>query len=282
MIKANYHTHTSFCDGSAEPEIFVQEAIKRGFKALGFSGHAPLPYKTSWTMNLPVLSSYCETIAILREKYRDKIQIYLGLEVDYIPGIMGPSIDQYKQCGLDYIIGSVHHIQDHTNEYIPTIDGTYEEFLRIITNLFKGNMKALVQHYYKLVREMLTQYFPDILGHFDLVKCRNDGEYAFSEEEPWYRAEILKTLDVMVSGKTIMEINTGGYARKKVDAFYPSEWILAECLKRNIPVTISSDAHTPEHIDALFQESVDTLRRIGFKELSLLLNNTWTKVELVT
>ncbi len=33
----NLHTHCHFCDGKAEPEAYVTEAITQGFHTLGFS-----------------------------------------------------------------------------------------------------------------------------------------------------------------------------------------------------------------------------------------------------
>ena len=41
-LKANYHTHTSLCDGTASPEEMVLEALRKGFDHLGFSGHVDI------------------------------------------------------------------------------------------------------------------------------------------------------------------------------------------------------------------------------------------------
>ena len=38
--KRNYHTHTDFCDGQNTPEEMAEAAAKKGFTALGFSGHS--------------------------------------------------------------------------------------------------------------------------------------------------------------------------------------------------------------------------------------------------
>ena len=42
-MKANYHTHTTWCDGKDSPEAVVLAAIGKGFAAIGFSSHAMLP-----------------------------------------------------------------------------------------------------------------------------------------------------------------------------------------------------------------------------------------------
>ena len=36
---ANFHTHSSFCDGKNTPEEIILAAIDKGFYAIGFSGH---------------------------------------------------------------------------------------------------------------------------------------------------------------------------------------------------------------------------------------------------
>ena len=45
---ANYHSHTQYCDGATLPEAYVEEAIRQGFVAYGFSGHASVPFATEW------------------------------------------------------------------------------------------------------------------------------------------------------------------------------------------------------------------------------------------
>ena len=49
----NYHSHTSFCDGKAPMESFIEEAIREGFTSYGVSSHAPLPFLTRWTIDNP-------------------------------------------------------------------------------------------------------------------------------------------------------------------------------------------------------------------------------------
>ena len=37
MIKTNYHTHTTYCDGVNTAEEMIQTAIEKHFSILGFS-----------------------------------------------------------------------------------------------------------------------------------------------------------------------------------------------------------------------------------------------------
>ena len=39
---SNFHTHTTFCDGTGTPEQMVVSAIEKGFDVLGFSSHSDM------------------------------------------------------------------------------------------------------------------------------------------------------------------------------------------------------------------------------------------------
>ena len=128
MIKTNYHTHTDFCDGQASPEVMVQEAIKRNFAILGFSGHCCYPFAEDWHIQVSRLGEYMQEIRRLQETYKDSIEILLGFEADYLPPVTRPSHPWYKSQGLDYTIGSLHYVI--TPQGISTIDGPVEEVVK--------------------------------------------------------------------------------------------------------------------------------------------------------
>ena len=79
-MPANFHTHTLFCDGKSTPEEVVLAAIEKGFSAIGFSGHGYTPFDTSYCMN--DTAGYVAEVKHLKEKYKNAIQVYLGVEED--------------------------------------------------------------------------------------------------------------------------------------------------------------------------------------------------------
>ena len=90
MQLSNYHSHCTFCDGRSIPEDFVRFAITHGFRAYGFSSHSPLPFETFWNMSKDDMPEYLQEINRLKQKYSDQLEIYAGLEIDYLnkePGI---------------------------------------------------------------------------------------------------------------------------------------------------------------------------------------------------
>ena len=78
--KANFHTHTCYCDGKDRPEELVKKAIELGFTALGFSGHEYTEFDPDFCMSLEDTEKYRAEISRLKEKYRDSLRIYLGTE----------------------------------------------------------------------------------------------------------------------------------------------------------------------------------------------------------
>ena len=42
-VRANYHTHTRWCDGRDTPRAMAEAAVSAGFTDLGFSSHVSFP-----------------------------------------------------------------------------------------------------------------------------------------------------------------------------------------------------------------------------------------------
>ena len=86
MKRFNHHTHSYFCDGSSVPEEYAEEAIRLGFDTLGFSSHAPVPFDNTFALKEERRPEYQKAIRELQKRYADRLEIYMGLEIDFIPG----------------------------------------------------------------------------------------------------------------------------------------------------------------------------------------------------
>ena len=141
MIITNYHTHNSLCDGNGEIEEYVEAAIEKGFSAIGFSSHAPVPYENDWTLKTEQLDEYLDRVRKAKTKYAGRMEVYLGLEVDFLPGALHPRDKHIADLGLDYIIGSVHSlpVEPGSDTYL-AIDGPDEEFLTLLNDVYKGSI----------------------------------------------------------------------------------------------------------------------------------------------
>jgi histidinol-phosphatase (PHP family) len=275
MSWVNFHTHSNFDDGNDTLEEYIKEALKQNVAILGFSSHNSLPFSVDWVLDKEDYRKYCKMVRELSEKYKDKIKIFLGLEVDFLPESISFYTDGIDLSELDFLIGSVHFVNFFHKGRGLAIDESEEEFEEGLHEIYKGNIRKLVEDYYKLIRKMLEVENPDIVAHLDLIKMNNKGEKYFSEEENWYRQAVLDTLRAVAKSNSILEVNTGGIARRKTDSLYPSNWILEESYKMRIPITLNSDAHRPEQITAKFKEAALLLNSIGYKEVYILHKKTW-------
>jgi histidinol-phosphatase (PHP family) len=277
----NLHTHSCYCDGTGDPVEYVISALQKDFHTLGFSSHAPVPFKNNFAIkDDEELQNYCREIRSLKEKYRGQLSVYLALELDYIEGISRDFSEFKNTCGLDYMIGSVHLVRNGKSEGLWFIDGpkveSYDEGLQ---NVFNGDIKYAVTTYYEQVKRMILTQKPDILGHFDKIKMHNKDRY-FREDEPWYREQVMDLLETIVQTGVIVEVNTRGIYKKRCNDLYPGLWILKEMKKKDIAITLSADAHRPEEIDGYYKETVEILREIGYDSLVCYEDGIWAEISL--
>ncbi len=273
---SNLHTHTIYSDGKDEPEEYIKKAIEKNFISLGFSDHALLELEENisdndrYTMKRKNIINYRNEILNLKEKYYDEIEIYLGVEEDYLPKV--------DKSLYDYTIGAVHNFIDLETKEILSVDHTPEKFEKLI-EYFDG-VENLVEAYYNKVKVQMIENRPDIVAHIDLITKFNKDNRFFNIKDIWYKNITRKTIEELSKYNFIFEINTGAISRKHTDKPYPSEDILYEIKKHNLPITISSDCHSAENIDFYFTESIDYVKDIGFKKLKLLKNNVFQDINI--
>ena len=250
---------------------YVDEARKLNMISIGFSSHAPVPFPTKWCMKAEDLDQYLGTIEKIK-KSNSFVHIYKGLEVDFIPGVVSP--DQFRDQ-LDYTVGSIHFIDKFPDGIRWEIDGLHTLFLEGYSKIFHNNIKDVISRYFELTREMVATACPSVVGHLDKIKIQNVNGKFFNESDSWYQNEVKKTIDVIQKSGVIVEVNTRGIYQKKSDTTYPSPWILEILHKKNIPVTISSDAHHRDDIINQFPQTALLLKKIGFKTISVLSEGAW-------
>ncbi|SDL85734.1 histidinol-phosphatase (PHP family) [Catalinimonas alkaloidigena] len=282
MSWTNYHSHCRYCDGKGEPEVFAQRAIELGLDAYGFSSHGPVPFETTWNMRAEDVTHYLSEIHQLREKYRDQIQLYCGMEVDFVPGLISVQHGIVREAGLDYTIGSIHFVDAYADGTPWEIDGPHEGFLRGLHEIFEGDVKRAVRRYFELTRQMIREAPPSVVGHVDKIKMQNEGGTLFSEEDGWYQDEVAETLRTIADARLTVEVNTRGLYKKKTEETYPSRWILERMWAMDIPVMLNSDAHRPNEITAYFEEAALLLQDVGYTHVQILYDGRWQSVPLKT
>ena len=231
----NYHTHTFRCNhASGADEDYVQSAIAAGLTVLGFSDHTPFffpgTYYSAFRMYPDKIQGYAESILALKEKYRDHIDIRLGLEVEYYPDRMADLLALIAPCGIEYMILGQHFCG---NELDSPYNGTPTDR--------EAHLKRYCDQLIDAMDTKLFSYF----AHPDLVN--------FTGDEEIYDHHIRRLLMAAKERDIPMEINLLGVRGQR---HYPNRqfWRIAGEVK--CPVVIGSDAHRPEDVTDSDSEAI--------------------------
>lgn len=262
MFLSNIHTHTFYSDGKSNAEDYVKSAIEKGFVSFGFSDHSPVVVAPEYHRSVAfdhhlfneTYPDYVKEIRGLQEKYKDDIEIYVGIEEDYYPTV--------QREGLDFVIGAVHFLQSPTTGTYHMPDYTVEEFEEACKSF--GSVECFVTAYYKRLHWIVTQQAPDVLAHLDLITKLNKDNYFFNTSDSWYRALVTTVVDALEKTDIIVEMNSGAISRGYTQQPYPELSIMRELCKRGIPITISSDAHHVDALDCAFPAMVAIAKDVGY------------------
>ena len=114
---ANYHTHTTRCNHARGDErAYIETAISRGIKVLGFSDHIPYPfpngYESGFRIPRALLEDYIDTLTALRREYADQIELHVGFEAEYYPAYHALLLEYLQPYPYEYLIMGQHFIEN--------------------------------------------------------------------------------------------------------------------------------------------------------------------------
>ncbi len=251
----NLHTHSTFCDGKNPPEDMVKKAIELKFSSIGFSSHAPTCFHDYYEMK--DVDGYISCIRALREKYSEKTEILLGVEMDYY------SIGELDTLPFDYKIGSVH-----TSKYGDELlfyDLSAEKTKNQIENFFAGDGVAFAKTYYEKVAELPYLIDVDFIGHFDIVTKFSERDPSLIDtESKKYRSAALDALHTVFKKCEFFEVNTGAIGRGYRTTPYPEPFILDEMKLLGAKLLITSDCHNMNYLNVGFDDALALIRSRGF------------------
>ncbi|SFM24700.1 histidinol-phosphatase (PHP family) [Paenibacillus sp. 1_12] len=253
----DYHTHHVRCGhASGELEEYVQKGIELGLTQLGLSDHMPLlhvdpaTYLPGMAMAMDELPRYVEEAFRLQKQYKDRIDIRVGLEGDYIEGYEQDIERIINAYPWDYVIGSVHFLGEWD----------ISDYRQLDKWNGRDPYDVYVQ-YYDAVGKAVRSGFYDYIGHIDVIK-----RFGYKPEQSVVHLEN-QALDAVRASGMAIELNASGL-RMPVKEMFPSRRMLEYCYEQGIPLTIGSDAHQPERLTQYLDQAVDLLKEIGFTELA--------------
>ena len=265
MLKANYHTHTVFCDGDNTAQEMVDRALELGFEHLGFSGHMDEEIHMDWP-------AYFDEITRLCSAYAGKLDILCGVELDTL-------YDPACCPGAEYIIGSTHYM-DVDVHFPRAIDYSAEVSQRLCNECFGGDWYAMCRSYYETEATAYERTHCTFVGHFDLIARFNDQLHAFDETDRRYSAPALETMAYLVECGIPFEINCGAHNRGRKAELYPRQSLLRTLHDMGGEILINSDAHQTACLAGSFDVAEERALACGFDHVNILVHNAMGEVEM--
>ncbi len=252
---ADFHMHTTFCDGKSTPEEMVKSAIEKGLTVVGISGHAPLPLQIEDTSSMTEAGvlAYRAEIAALKEKYKDQITVLCGIEQDYFSHL--PTTE------YDYVIGSVHEILVNGKYF--AVDAKPEKLKSCIDTEYGGDIYAMCEDYYALVGDIVNRTHCQIVGHFDLVTKFIEKGLPFDTSHPRYVKAWKAAADQLLAAGVLFEVNTGAISRGWRTAPYPATDILEYLVDNGGKAILTSDSHHADNVAYVFDRAYAHAKTAG-------------------
>ena len=255
------HMHTSLCKHAwGEPEEYAARAVEVGLKGITFTCHSPMPsgFWPHVRMSDSEFDDYVTLVERCRLRFEGILDVRLGLESDFFPGLEDWSKELHGRADFHYILGSVHW---QGPEYRAKFDDQDELAFR---KSYFENLAASAE----------TGLF-DCLSHPDLIKNYLPGNWYF---EDW-QDSIANALDRIAKTGVAMELNTSGIY-KSYEEMNPSPSMLKMMAERDIPIVIGSDSHKAHRVGENFKASLQTLQHAGFINVSVFQNRQRSELSI--
>jgi histidinol-phosphatase (PHP family) len=245
---SDYHSHPQghrvqpYSQGLLQP--WVDSARAKGLSDIAFTDH----------------DRYCtgvdfDEINKLRAANAD-IRIRAGIELDNDPqtSAAGRKWVEKNWDKLDFVLGSVHYLDDPNQMFDSVPDGA-EQFIGCDIN-------EIYEDYFRRVREIAATGLVDCLSHLDLIKIH--GHRPCGNVRPF----VNETLDFIRSKDLAIELSTAGW-RKPVDELYPSDEIIRLAINKGIQFTTASDAHSHAQLAENYDRLAGKMSAFGIREVCI-------------
>jgi len=261
-----------FCNHAKDTlEAVVRAYIDKRFEWVGITEHMPpvsdqFLYPDEKAAGLSAVDlyyrfgEYIKTGRRLQRKYADQIELFIAMEAETYAGSHA-FIDQLKEkFKPDYLVGSLHHVNDHPYDLGPEAYAQAAEAL--------GGLDRLYQGYFDQQYEMLKNQRPRVVGHFDLIRIY-DPDYRTRLEKPAIKAKILRNLKQIKTMGAILDFNVSALT-KGADEPYVTTSILQMAKAMEIAVVPGDDSHGVASVGANLDNGIEILEQSGF-------NLNWVK-----
>lgn len=268
------HTHTERCPhGSKEPtEQFIERAIKLGFRRYSLTEHYPLPPgmidptpEQDCALAAEDLEGYLEHAFTLKERYRDRIEILVGFEFDYLPAYVDWTREQITHLGdrLEDSLLSVHFLGE------TIIDSTPEALTEGLLDA-EGSIAGIYRRYYQTlidaVQADLGPRGPRRLGHLNVI--RKFVQRIPPEETEGFDDLIGDLLDALEERGWALDYNVAGLKKPLCGEVYVPDPLVERMVAegRRIDLVYGSDTHSVKGVGQKYDVYAGIPERIALDD----------------
>lgn len=258
VFPCDTHTHTARCGhATGRDDEFVEAAIARGLGAIALTDHLPfywLPreqHDPTLGMAPEELPRYVDAVLALKERYRGRIEVLLGIEADFIQGREELLAAELARYPFDVVLGSEHWLDG----WLVDAPSSVARF-----QLGEAEVERIWARYAELVMAAAGSGIFDVLTHLDLPK-----KFGFRPTRPFAGREDDVVAAVAASGCAV-ELSSGGL-RKPVGEEYPAPSLLRRLVGAGVPLVFASDAHAPAEVGFAFGDLVSAAVAAGAREV---------------
>lgn len=250
------HTHHYRCShASGTLEEYIEAAIAKKMTYIGLSDHAPLldremdEHFGDIHMAPSALEDCYLEMRRLKKKYSHEINVLIGLEVDYIPGLESTYEEFLKDYTFDYLIGAVHYFNGY-HIFDPRRWKKNTDIVGVYKNYFHHIQQAAMMDLFDSIAHL------DAITAWGVLPCRRV-----------LNPLIQNTLEVIQVNSKTVEINTSGL--RKCNEPFPFWPIIEELHQLQVPLTFGSDAHSPEEVGYGWRDVQKRMKEVGIEELAI-------------
>ena len=270
-ILSDQHLHSSFSgDSDAPMETMIRSALDKGLKSMTFTEHLdydfPLKYNLSEGYFEVDEQAYHDTLQSFREVYKDRIRLLFGIEMGLKPEVCVQNAQFLKRQSYDFVIGSVHLVNNEDPYYPEYYNGRSE--------------RAAMEEYFRCILTNMDAFMDfDVLGHMDYIVRYTPSKGAFYSPADYtdLTDEILKR--IISAGKGI-ELNTGAFLKGMSEPNPHRDLIKRYRELGGEIITVGSDAHKPKDIANGFDRASDILKACGFSYYCRFEGRTPVRIKL--
>ena len=263
QVFADMHTHSEFShDSTCKIEDMCAAQAAKGTDIMAVTDHFDTASDGIYDLHAPIAACY-ENVAKCRETSRQQCRLLFGVEIGesfWVP----EAYEKVRQlCPYDVIIGSVHLVR---------YPGHYEAYSQIDFSQFsEEELHGYLKAYFADMCTMLDALDFDILAHMTNPLRYMVGKYHRKVDISRYDQEIDHILKTIIQKGIALEVNTSSF--DALGDWIPSRQIL--CRYRDLGgylITLGSDAHVAASASLHFEEALQELKNLGFRELFYYVN----------